>query len=863
MDYLRLAIALVLPWLSGYLWLAAIESRFSGEKADTCRQAGYGFFLGYAALQGIVLASNSLFGGVTFMPVISAMTLITLAGGALYANECRQSGQGLQVRTEVAKTRPIARRLFWLFTGWAILHLVFVAIEILHVPVFPWDAWLTWMYRAKAWFYSGQIFVLDHPADWLHGTGDAAFNVVGSHYPTFVPVLALWVVTALGYWSETLVNLPTLFCGIALGLALYGECREYGVARWQSALAAWLLLSIPLVGAHLSLAGQADIWMAGFTGLGFVALVAGLTRKIPWYLVLGLCMTAMGIATKVEGVVWLLAYMLTLALVLQSRLTLVVLSATAALLGIGWMMGIAHVELPLLGTMGIVEGRLHIPLLGSYALQSFDLWDDYWSNFFESGTWHLLWTLVILAAVSLLILPVGRLRRTLITFYGVLLCAQLFIFEGTELGQWADDWTAINRLPLHFAPALVFSLVILSQSFLAPTKTTAVRHFWWVPALGLAITLAGAGAYLSIAYPGGDGDSRTFSAQSMRIVVGSGQVAGQTRVIDDYRNNIAILSSGTVKINTSQFGLLEVMTGGANRNGITFFWRNGARPEDLHSLKISSIGTRWVNLDDISEWTGDVSEIGLIFYSDEARTAEFQQLRLSPHSLLTNIHKLAYDWSETSRWSQKSVHFLPAGSMSSTIRLPILMAAWVVITLVAAFAMTRWTRGSRATILVLCALVAWAVLDIRWTANRLAQAGSTINNYSPITATNLSFGDDSFTRQLIDAARPEIGKADARTVIMAEDGNMRFQMLRAKYHALPAATYVHEGSLDTFPAQIGEYLFVLKKRYFEPGHAAPTATGYARLLHDKTGMRATPLWENEEGFLLEITPATPTGQPGE
>jgi len=49
--------------------------------------------------------------------------------------------------------------------------------------------------------------------------------------------------------------------------------------------------------------------------------------------------------------------------------------------------------------------------------------------------------------------------RAGVIFICVFLATQLFIFGFTDQGIWADTYTAINRLPLHFAPALVYAAV--------------------------------------------------------------------------------------------------------------------------------------------------------------------------------------------------------------------------------------------------------------------------------------------------------------------------------------------------------------------------------------------------------------------
>lgn len=841
----------------GYFWLAATEYRFNPLGGNLYRQAGYGFFLGYAALQGIVLASNTVLEGDTFWPVLTLLVSFTAAGGVLFARGRKRIRAARSYAKPATNPAPtVDKALCYLFVVWAALHLMFIAVEILYRPVFPWDAWLNWMYRAKAWYAAGHLFYLDHPNDWLSGSGQAQYNVVGNHYPTFVPVIAFWTASALGRWSETLVNLPVLGCGVALGLGLYGQCREYGLRRGRSALFAYLLLSIPLVGAHLSLAGQSDIWMAGFTGLGFVALLHGAIQNKPSQILLGLAMTALATAIKLEGTVWLFGALLTISLVRYPRAALSTLAVAVTLAALGWYWGITYLDIPLLGGLGVFDGQVHIPLLGAYTLQTFELWDDYWNNFFISGTWHLLWLYTALGALSLTLLPAGRVRRTILVFYAVLVLAQWFIFEVTESGQWAQDWTAINRLPLHFAPALIFALAALVQSLvqrdhLIKTGKSALV----IPITSLLLAVCGAIVYLFLAYPPVDGGKpQIFAAQQMKIVVGSGRQTDPTITIDQYQNNVAILSSGPIHLDAARLPLVQVATAGDNRNRAAFFWRNGRGPNDLHSIEISGRGTRWINLGDAPEWRGTVTEIGLIFYADGERSVVFRSLNLVPAGLQPHLNKLAQDWLETPTWSQVSVNWVRAGAEASAVSLPALMSAWVLVALFLAITLSRRLPGAWPSA-ALCLVAAWVVLDTRWTANSLVQLADTTRAYPMESATYLEFGDDRLTRQLVDSARPEIELAGKRTVIMADEPGMQFQILRAKYLALPASTYVHEGPVETVPTQFADYVLVLRKRYTGPGHTPATAAQYADIINQRGGPQATVISETDDGFLLSIAPA--------
>ena len=78
-----------------------------------------------------------------------------------------------------------------------------------------------------------------------------------------------------------------------------------------------------MVGIHLSLAGYADIWMAGFTGLGFVSLLRGSIQHSFFAVALGLLMIAIGAVVKNEGMVWLYTAIAFMVLSVASRRALV------------------------------------------------------------------------------------------------------------------------------------------------------------------------------------------------------------------------------------------------------------------------------------------------------------------------------------------------------------------------------------------------------------------------------------------------------------------------------------------------------------------------------------------------------------
>jgi hypothetical protein len=357
--------------------------------------------------------------------------------------------------------------------------------------------------------------------------------------------------------------------------------------------------------------------------------------------------------------------------------------------------------------------------------------------------------------------------------------------------------------------------------------------------------------FLLLAHPGAPGKSYTFQGSDTRIVVGGGRLAGDTGIIETFSNNTAIISSGSVSLETSGLQLLRLRTEGSGHGRVSFFWRNGPEPEDLHSTEVTGNGVRWVNLGDHAQWSGRVTELGVIFYAGGAQPPEFHFIELTPASPTRQLRKLAHDWRQMSLWSLRSSNWIAAGASDSLLPLPVLMAGWVLSTVLLSVILLFRGQWSYSAVMV-CALLAWTLLDVRWTANRLVQASQTLHEYPIVSATYLRFGDDQIGEKLVSEAFPIINDLDKRTVVTGDKGNMRFQLQRAKYHALPARVYFHDGPVGDLPLHIADYVLVLRQQYRQPGPGPAAARALAADISRKSGLEAKPLWETPEGILISI-----------
>jgi hypothetical protein len=808
MEFLNLSVGLLLPWLGGALMLMAVEARVAPQsRPNRLRQAGYGFFLGYALVSVTVTAGNAWFGQVSWAWSMVFLSLVAAAAGALLwlgpERPAARSGRRTQFGTAAKILLPI-------LATWAGLHLLLAAIEVFHLPLYPWDAWLVWVYRAKAWFMAAGMAAVVVPADWVAANAADVFTVDAAAYPRLPSVIPFWAALSLGRWSETLINLPGLMAGIAIGLALYGQCRESGMGLLGSTAAGYLLLSLPLLGTHLALAGYADIWMAGFAGLGFLALIRGAGPGQGFQTTLGFLMLAFAMLVKNEGVVWFLAALLMQALItFRWRTNLVTGLVIAAVLWMAQALGVTHVDIPLIGTLGMVNGQLQIPFIGSFALEIHDIWQPYRDNFFVMGTWNLLWVLVF---ASLLAGLVGNkpfadpARVASVAFIGIFLATQLFIFGFTDQGIWADTYTAINRLPLHFTPALIFAALTLfhSRSALADGAEIPVKPAGTaVPSLArplvaaliaAVIVIAGAMVIVARDLPQSPAEIRHYATPDFNFVMGSGSAKGDQVVVSTFTDGYALVSSGSVTIPAADYRFISLTLVRNSDNGVPIlFWRHSDAPGELARVPVRESDRGLIDLSVHAGWRGEITEFGFLFQSSDGVVA-IGPAALEPDSLARRLQLTWNAWTAFEVWSQKSVNFLQGGRPDQPLRAPALLIAWLALTVALGWLLSKRSGGNSRQLWLVAAMafwVAWMLLDFRWTVNSLRQASQTLENYRGANEhERLAVGLDGIVYRYISRLKADVlPSTPARILLVADEQAAEYFLQRAKYHLLPHSVH--------------------------------------------------------------------------
>ena len=498
MEFLGLAVGMLLPWLLGVVWLRVLwRERDAGAWPVWL---GYGYVLGALVTTLIMRLLDVL--GITFSFLSISLPLlgITIAGALLYIktparnrtfindihsnintaalvapspltgegwdggekamphalthpHPCPPPSRGREV---LSKSYDIVynwchqlrwqQALFIFVIAIIILRFAGLGLEIIWRPLFAWDAWNQWATKARVWYEWGRLvpFV---PADiWLSSGATQVYTDSAPHYPATIPLLQVWMSYSLGQWDDSLMNLPWLQCGIALGLAFYGQARLWGVSSLAAMIFTYFLLSLPLLNTHIALAGYADLFMATVYGLAAMAFFHWARSRDRRQGLLALLLILSCSLIKIPGQIWMLTFLPALWVILMPRTGMIIV-AVLAVLGVAALLVLDRTQLVILGyTLHTEFSPVGEPIL---------------RNIFVMDNWHLFWYLFIvlwlLASPRLFSAPLRVMTVLVLTDFYFL--AIVFFFSKAHI--WVADFSTLNRALLHIVPMLMFYMMVL------------------------------------------------------------------------------------------------------------------------------------------------------------------------------------------------------------------------------------------------------------------------------------------------------------------------------------------------------------------------------------------------------------------
>jgi hypothetical protein len=311
--------------------------------------------------------------------------------------------------------------------------------------------------------------------------------------------------------------------------------------------------------------------------------------------------------------------------------------------------------------------------------------------------------------------------------------------------------------------------------------------------LSAALVIAGTILYLGKDLSEFNVPSYKFPASEFAFTLGSGHPEAELAVIDNRANGYALLSSGPVRVQADNFRALRYNWRVAHRNKeAAFFWRQKNSINTVSRTEIRNSGNRILDLSTQANWYGEIVEFGFLV-GDE--TIAIGPMALEPDSLQLRLQMMWQGWTTFEEWSQQSVHFLQGGDYDQIISLPPLVTAWLFLTIILTWLAFRLGGNDFSRVLVTSTvvffLIAWMILDIRWTANNLKQVRLSLETQWQADEEQRSRIDlDGDLYQYVQQLKFSVlGAQNARILIIGEKDAAYYQ-LRAKYHLLPHSVHV-------------------------------------------------------------------------
>lgn len=444
MATLRLILAFLLPWATGFIWMGLFW-RHSTPGALAGR-LGYGYFAG-ALLTALIMVSFDGLG----LPQHYWATLVALGVLAVWGHGLLRLLSGSRNANSATRPYPAIR---WSVLNWrhAVLTLLLLLLagrfanfflEIIWRPLYPWDAFGSWGRSARIWFELGTLVP------------------TYAKHPPLISLFQFWPALALGYWDESLINLPWFCCALALAISIYGQSRSLGASPLFALLLCYLMLSLPFLGVHILLAGYGDVWLGSFFALAIMAFIRWVWHRDDPQGVLAVGLAMLLPLTKFSGILWTVTFIPALLIWFVPRRWL----GVALVVGGGglfaWYVttGIQF-EVPGVGQIFISSEQLTIPgYFHGEKLRFYPVWDAFNQNLLQLANWHLVWYLIPLATLWAVVYA-GRDRVVAVVlapaFTGLLYL--IFVYFFTWHSGEAADYTGLNRAFLHLTPALIVSL---------------------------------------------------------------------------------------------------------------------------------------------------------------------------------------------------------------------------------------------------------------------------------------------------------------------------------------------------------------------------------------------------------------------
>jgi len=780
-------------------------------------EVGLGFFIAAATVGAVFSASRtSISQWSMVLAGISGVISILIIGSWFTA------GKPLVIRLiQPARLSKLGASLLAMIAA----YLLLILMNNLYREIFPWDAFTTWIYRSKAWVLTQSAADFAPLDQWLRNDG-TGLTLAAAHYPIGVSAIAAFSSSLSGGWHDPSASIPWFFASLASALLVAGLCRlQHPRSAIVPMIGATALITTPMVHMHGLLAGYADLWVMGTSGMGLAGLCIGIQQRSSSVLALSFVLLLLGCFFKIEGWLWLALGGAAVAVHCLWRrfgqsIAVVILPM---LLALGLLQPL---NLGPLGEWGIGADGIMLGALGTIGFRPYNPIGNYLTMTFWQGNFLLLVPLYLAALLAILFVAPRKLSGYLLMGGGVV-ATHVVIFGLSGYSEYAQLGTAINRVLLQTLPVFIITISAVVpgiwDALAAPAEVSASDSIWAVgsgtlltliiAALALPLSLALLAQVSNITsgntHTGADSDRDKvfYRASELKAVLGS-LTAGNR----GYQFTGSDIPIGVAKPEMDSPGIqpryVVAESWMATPETVSFYWINTDTPR-VHSVPIEISGQSVIDMASYPDfWRRPIREMGYLVQPSAFETTALGSLTLTD-SLFDALPALAHHWASPAPLSQRLINMTTGHG-----RAPIALHGWLTMTffmmLGVALCLGIPRRNLRAP---LCKSLFTGV-SLLWLMGSLAHANQAIHLTTSlwipaVPTTRGSAPDGSHLQPLATAILKRADTLDQPMLALGVDGQGRFDAHRMPFMLLPiSAAAITEPQLTQISPRLAPTVLV-------------------------------------------------------
>ena len=563
------------------------------------------------------------------------------------------------------------------------IHISITLFNNLTRPIFPWDAFTTWMYRGKAWTLQNAISTMSYAPDWIAVGGPSDFAIYANDYPTALSIYAAFMAALTGGWNEAAASVPWSLALIAACCVIHGSIVAAGLKQRMAVLGAYFLGSLPIVNIHASLAGYADLWMLLLSGSGLALLLLWRCVGEQKFMLIAATLLVAGTQIKTEGWLWLLlGGIFVAAESLAGRFGYgKLLAAIGAGFSLIWLFDLTTLSLGPLGSWGVDQNGIQIGALGSYALRPYNPLGDYFRGIFLQANFLVLGTMYLSSVIALATSKADR-AAAFWLMGGLIATSQGMIFGLSAFSQYAEIGTAITRILIHFLPVATLTCIMgwaavkpyVGLSEARDNTNTASQNARPLKTYGLALTIALvalASPVLFVLDASQHQANAGFNHNQLQPVAGRVMTSPNGLRFVDSPISVGVLSAPLTKDGQALPNYLKTDTSFEYAGDVSFYWipKDGA---EVHSVPLTVNGYSITDLGKVEAWHKQpFQEIGFLVRERAFKSSLIRGFELKQSLDRSDATELLNHWTSTEPLSHKLIN-----STKGHADAPISLATW-------------------------------------------------------------------------------------------------------------------------------------------------------------------------------------------